>query len=287
MRVSLLLPVVAALAGSTHAALTATAVVNNIKQLTSKANSLVNPANRISVYNAPLLLTDGGPANVRPCSAVPFSPIIPSSQSHPPSVEPMIRSGSDNHFPLAQQEVVRGFYGMVQTAINGIAAVTAEPPITDANPQDRFQGADAAAIADAVRAFVTAHSRVLSVLASKAEAMGLSPGVGPIVRSAIGSVESVVDVSFSPPRLFLFFSPFLFACLAYGTPHLSSPLVIFLFSFLLCLSSFLVALLLFFLAYFPSSFILPYCFSTSAPATYLPPSPRWRHKSKAGGRGNR
>jgi hypothetical protein len=92
---------------------------------------------------------------------------------------------------------------MVQTAINGIAAVTAEPPITDANPQDRFQGADAAAITDAVRGFVTAHSQVLSVLASKAEAMGLSPGVGPIVRSAIGSVESVVDVRFFFPRLFL------------------------------------------------------------------------------------
>jgi hypothetical protein len=91
MRVSFLLPVMAALAGSTHAALTATAVVNNIKQLTSKANSLVNPANRISVYNAPLLLTDGGPANVRLCPAIPFfplSPIILPSQSRPHPCNP-------------------------------------------------------------------------------------------------------------------------------------------------------------------------------------------------------
>jgi len=63
-------------------------------------------------------------------------------------------------------------------------------------PGEPYPGAEAAAIAEAFREFVSVHQDLLNILIGQGGFMSQIPFVGPPVAAVLRAVESVVDVSF-------------------------------------------------------------------------------------------
>jgi len=118
------------------------------------------------------------------------SSIIPSAQQLSAFNAPLLLVGQ-GPWP----KVILGFTDIVTTATGYITSMSAGPGVLPGEP---YPGAEAAAIAEAFREFVSVHQDLLNILIGQGGFMSQIPFVGPPVAAVLRAVESVVDtIAFS------------------------------------------------------------------------------------------